>query len=74
MGYLISKEWHLSKTQYWVALIAKAEKYDHRLGAFADSAEELTNQFWPRQSQSGWFDEQPVDFEDLRGESKNFSY
>ena len=46
--------------------IAEAEKYDHRFGAFADLADELTDQFWAMHYPGGEFDEQSVDFEDLR--------
>jgi HEPN domain-containing protein len=65
-GYLISKGWHLSKIHDLGALIAEAEKYDHRFGAFADLADELTDQFWAMHYPGGEFDEQSVDFEDLR--------
>lgn len=65
-GYLISKGWHLSKIHDLGALIAEAEKYDSRFEAFADFADELTDQFWAMHYPGGEFDEQSVDYEELR--------
>jgi hypothetical protein len=48
------------------ALIAEAEKYDNRFGAFADLADELTDQFWAMHYPGGEFDEQSIDFEEWR--------
>jgi HEPN domain-containing protein len=65
-GYLISKGWHLTKIHDLGALIAEAENYDERFGAFADFADELTDQFWAMHYPGGEFDEQSIDFEELR--------
>ena len=65
-GYLISKGWPLTKIHDLGALIAEAENYDNRFGAFADFAGELTNQFWAMHYPGGEFDQQAIDFEELR--------
>ena len=65
-GYLISKGWPLKKIHDLGALIAEAENYDNRFGAFADFADELTDQFWAMHYPGGEFDQQAIDFEELR--------
>ena len=65
-GYLISKGWQLTKIHDLGALIAEAENYDERFGAFADFADELTDQFWAMHYPGGEFDEQSIHFEELR--------
>ncbi|MFM8716778.1 MAG: HEPN domain-containing protein [Spartobacteria bacterium] len=65
-GYLISKGWPLAKIHDLGALIAEAENYDDRFAAFADFADELTDQFWAMHYPGGEFDQQTVDFEELR--------
>jgi len=65
-GYLISKGWQLTKIHDLGALIAEAENYDKRFEAFADFADESTDQFWAMHYPGGEFDEQSIDFEELR--------
>jgi HEPN domain-containing protein len=65
-GYLISKGWRLTKIHDLGALIAEAENYDERFGAFADFADELTDQFWAMHYPGGEFDEQSIDFDAFR--------
>ena len=67
-GYLISKGWPLTKIHDLGAVIAEAENYDNRFGAFADFADELTDQFWAMHYPGGEFDQQAIDFEELRAE------
>ena len=44
----------------------EAENHDERFGAFADFADELTDQFWAMHYPGGEFDEQSIHFEELR--------
>lgn len=61
-GYLISKGWRLTKIHDLGALIAEAENYVERFAAFADFADELTDQFWAMHYPGGEFDEQSISF------------
>ena len=45
-AYLIARGWQLRKVHDLGSLLVEAEKHDSLLGAFADFADELTDQFW----------------------------
>lgn len=65
-AYLIARGWQLRKVHDLGSLIAEAEKHDQRLGAFADFADELTDQFWAMHYPGGELDDTPPDFAALR--------
>ncbi len=65
-AYLIARGWQLRKVHDLGSLLVEAEKHDPRLGAFADFADELTDQFWAMHYPGGELDDAPPDFAALR--------
>jgi HEPN domain-containing protein len=65
-AYLIARGWRLRKIHDLGSLLAEAEKHEAAFGAFADFADELTDQFWAMHYPGGELDDAPPDFAALR--------
>ncbi|MEY4299362.1 MAG: hypothetical protein RIR25_598 [Verrucomicrobiota bacterium] len=65
-AYLIARGWRIRKIHDLGSLLSEAEKHDPAFGAFADFADELTDQFWAIHYPGGDLDDSPPDFAALR--------
>lgn len=67
-AFLLARGWPLRKIHDLGTLVAEAEKHDLSIAAFADFADELTDQFWATHYPGGEVDDEGVDYARLREE------
>lgn len=65
-GWLIGNGWKLERTHDLGQLIQAANGYSVEFEAFADFADDLTQQFWLQHYPGDELSEQPLNYDDLR--------